>query len=101
MKRDGFEGPFCWYKAMTENWQHEADAKLPEARDVVNVPTLFIGCKQDTLCRPEAMYQSIEKGFLPQLERAEMIDAAHWVTYEKPAEVVGRMEEWLKRKFAL
>jgi soluble epoxide hydrolase/lipid-phosphate phosphatase len=34
------------------------------------------------------------------LEQSKMIDAAHWVTYEKPAEVVSRLEEWLKRKFA-
>ena len=78
MQRDGFEAPVCWYKATT----------------------LYIGCKQDIVCRPEAMYESIQKGLLPQLEQSEMIDAAHWVTYEKPAEVVSRLEEWLKRKFA-
>jgi pimeloyl-ACP methyl ester carboxylesterase len=100
MKRDGFEAPVCWYKAMTGNLQHEVDAKLPEGRDVVNVPALYIGCKQDVVCRPETMYESIQKGLLPQLEQTEMIDAAHWATYEKPAEVVSRLEEWLKRKFA-
>ncbi|CAI9626171.1 hypothetical protein GT037_004568 [Alternaria burnsii] len=100
MQRDGFEAPVCWYKATTTNLQHESDAKLPEGRDIVNVPSLYIGCKQDIVCRPEAMYESIQKGLLPQLEQSEMIDAAHWVTYEKPAEVVSRLEEWLKRKFA-
>jgi pimeloyl-ACP methyl ester carboxylesterase len=100
MRRDGFEAPVCWYKATTRNLQHNVDVKLPEDRDVVNVPTLYIGCKQDVVCRPEIMYESINKGLLPQLEQAEMIDAGHWAAYEKPAEVVTRLEEWLKRKFA-
>lgn len=100
MARDGFEAPVCWYKAMTGNLQHQVDVKLPEGREIVNVPTLYIGCREDVVCRPEAMYESIKKGLLPQLEQADMIDAAHWATYEKPAEVVKRLEDWLKRKFA-
>ncbi|KAF2126228.1 alpha/beta-hydrolase [Dothidotthia symphoricarpi CBS 119687] len=100
MTRDGFEGPQCWYRATTENYQSEAHKQLPEGAEKVNVPLLYIGCKQDPVCRPETMYSAIKAGLLPKLEQAEMIDAAHWVAYEKPEEVVVRMEGWLKKHYA-
>ncbi|KAF1934978.1 alpha/beta-hydrolase [Clathrospora elynae] len=99
MSRDGFEGPQCWYKATSQNHQHECDKELPGGIDVVQVPALYIGCKQDAVCRPEAMYESIQKGLLPKLEQAEMIDAAHWSSYEAPQEVVMRLEAWLKKNY--
>jgi pimeloyl-ACP methyl ester carboxylesterase len=99
MRRDGFEGPLCWYKVWTQNYQLQCDRELPEDRDKVEVPVLYIGCKEDAVCRPEIMYESIEKGLLPHLEQAEMIDAAHWVPYEKPQEVVTRIEDWIKRHY--
>jgi soluble epoxide hydrolase/lipid-phosphate phosphatase len=99
MHRDGFEGPQCWYFATIQNYQYEADAALQD-HSVVNVPALFIGCTQDAVCRSEAVYSSIQAGLLPHLEQAELIDAAHWVPYEKPQEVATRMESWLVRHFA-
>jgi soluble epoxide hydrolase/lipid-phosphate phosphatase len=100
MSRDGFEGALCWYKAATENLQHQADKDLPEGVDKVEVPLLFIGAKHDAVCRPEAMYPSIQAGLLPKLEQAEMIDAAHWTPYEAPEEVARDIEGWLKKNFA-
>jgi soluble epoxide hydrolase/lipid-phosphate phosphatase len=100
MSRDGFEGPQCWYKATTQQIQTESDKKLPEGVDRVNVPTLYIGAKGDPVCRPETMYPAIQAGLLPHLEQAEMVDAAHWVAYEAPAEIVTRIESWLKKHFA-
>lgn len=97
--RDGFEGAQCWYRATKENYQYEADKNLPEGRDTVNVPVLYIGAKDDAVCRPEALIPSIQKGLLPHLEQAEMIDAGHWVPYEKPQELVERIEPWLKKHF--
>lgn len=99
MNRDGFEGAQCWYRAMKENYQYEADKSLPESADKVNVPVLYIGATDDAVCRPEALYPAIQKGLLPHLEQAKMIDAAHWVPYEKPDEVVERIEPWLKKHF--
>ena len=99
MTRDGFEGPLCWYKATTENLQQESDKNLPKEVDKVEVPTLYIGATEDPVCRPEAMYPAIQAGLLPHLEQAKMIEAAHWVTYEKPQEVVERIEDWLKRTY--
>ncbi|OAK97106.1 alpha/beta-hydrolase [Phaeosphaeriaceae sp. SRC1lsM3a] len=100
MTRDGFEGAQCWYKATTENIQHECDKNLPAGADKVEVPLLYIGAKDDAVCRPEVMYPAIQGGLLPQLEQAEMIDAAHWVPYEAPDEIVSRMKSWLATHFA-
>jgi pimeloyl-ACP methyl ester carboxylesterase len=100
MNRDGFEGPQCWYIATKDNYHIQADKDLPEDADKVDVPVLYIGCKDDAVCRPEAMHGSIQAGLLPKLEEAEMIDAAHWVTYEQPGEVVKRIEIWLQKHYA-
>ncbi|KAF2030770.1 alpha/beta-hydrolase [Setomelanomma holmii] len=100
MRRDGFDGPQCWYKAAVFQKQYECDSLLPEAVDKVNVPMLYIGAKDDAVCRPEAMYPYIQAGLLPHLEQAEMIDASHWVPYEKPQEVVDRIEPWLTKHYA-
>lgn len=100
MSRDGFEGAQCWYIATKDNYHLQSDRKIPESADRVDVPVLYVGCKDDAVCRGEIMNASIEAGLLPKLEQAEMIDAAHWVTYEKPEEVVKRIEDWLKRHYA-
>lgn len=99
MTRDGFEGPQCWYKATTENVQYECDKDLPEGVDKVEVPLLYIGAKDDAVCRPETMYPAIQSGLLPQLEQTDMLDAAHWVPYEVPEEVVSSMKKWLGTYF--
>jgi soluble epoxide hydrolase/lipid-phosphate phosphatase len=98
-RRDGFEGPQCWYKAVMANYQSQTEKQLPEGADKVTVPVLYIGCKDDGVCRPEVMDSSIQAGLLPQLEQADMIDAAHWIMYEQPTEVIERMEDWLQRHF--
>ncbi|KAI8942005.1 hypothetical protein NX059_000113 [Plenodomus lindquistii] len=99
-KSDGMTAPLNWYKATTLQHQHASDSALPETTDKVTVPVLYIGCKEDPVCRPEGLIPSIRAGLLPNLEQAEMIDAAHWVTYEKPKEVVTRIEGWLKKSFS-
>ena len=100
MRRDGFEAPVCWYKSMTTNVQIESEAKLPDDRNVVNVPALYFGGTGDFVCRPEIMAESIQKGLLPHLEHAGMIEAGHWTPYEAPNEVVSKMEAWLKKNYA-
>jgi soluble epoxide hydrolase/lipid-phosphate phosphatase len=100
MRRDGFEAPLCWYKAMTTNVQSDSDAAVPDDRQKVNVPTLYFGGTQDCVCRPEMMHQAVQNGLLPHLENAGMIEAGHWTPYEKPDEVVAKLEPWLKKNYA-
>jgi soluble epoxide hydrolase/lipid-phosphate phosphatase len=98
--RDGFEAPVCWYKVTTENHTYESDKHLPESADKVNVPVLYMGGKEDAVCRPEAMNPFIEAGLLPHLEQASMIDASHWTPYEASEEVAGNIKSWLGKNFA-
>lgn len=98
--RDGFEGAVCWYKVNTENHQYESDKQLPESADKVNVPVLYMGGKDDAVCRPEAMIPAIKAGLLPQLEQANLIDAAHWTPYEASEEVSANIKSWLAKHFA-
>lgn len=98
MTRDGFEGPQCWYRATVLNYQSASDKELPRDRMVVKVPALYIGAKDDPVCRPEIM-NSYKAQLLPHLEEAEIVDAAHWVPYEAPDEVVKRIAPWLKKTF--
>lgn len=99
LTRDGFDGPQCWYKSTKDGIQSGVDAALPEERDKVNVPTLYVGCKWDAVCRPEGMAQSKLNGWLPDLEETPMLDSAHWSPYEVPEEIAGYLGDWLKRKF--
>jgi soluble epoxide hydrolase / lipid-phosphate phosphatase len=98
-KRDGFEGPQCWYRARYLGYEYEVDKNLPEDRDTVNVPTLFVGGKDDFVCRPEALQPHIEAGLLPKLEQKPLLDAGHWTTLEVPGELVSHIKLWLKKNF--
>ncbi|KAF2641157.1 alpha/beta-hydrolase [Massarina eburnea CBS 473.64] len=99
MTRDGFGGPLCWYLATVENHQYNTTKDLPKEVDTVNVPTLYIGCKEDVVCRPEGMIPAKAAGLLPHLEESPLVDCAHWCAYEKPEEIVKNMEPWLKKTF--
>lgn len=64
------------------------------------MPALYFGGKEDFVCRPELMQEAVQRGMLPQLENAGLIEAGHWTPYEAPQEVVAKMEAWLKKTFA-
>lgn len=99
LSKDGFEGAQCWYIATKDNYQTQCDKELPEGRDKVDVPVLYIGSKYDAVCRPEAMAQSKQLGWLPDLEETPMIDAAHWSPFERPQDIAKYMADWLQRKY--
>ncbi|KAI1453928.1 alpha/beta-hydrolase [Annulohypoxylon moriforme] len=98
-QRDGFEAPLCYYKANNSNVQYEDGKTVPQSNLAVKVPTLFVGCTQDPVCRPEMMAPAKEKGMLPDLEEAT-IDSRHWCPMEKPDEVAALIKSFLEKKFA-
>lgn len=98
MKRDGFEGPQCWYRAQVGNVNLESQKALPQDRDVVKVPTLFIGGAQDTVCLSKAIYGPQQAGLLPHLT-IEEIDAGHWSMLAKPKEFGEILTKWLKENY--
>lgn len=97
--RDGFAGPQCWYVAMNENVQHGVDKQLLATVDKVNVLALYIGANGDAVCRRESTYPLVEQEYLPDYTETELIDASHWVPYEKPEEVAARLKLWLVERF--
>jgi soluble epoxide hydrolase/lipid-phosphate phosphatase len=96
MQRDGFEGPQCWYRAMTENNHYEVEKSIPPESLKVNVPMLFIGCTNDPVCPLELIRIPESQGLLPDLTVKE-IESGHWATMEKPTEVEETFRQWLKR----
>lgn len=39
-----------------------------------------------------------DQGLVPDLEE-KVVDAGHWVLYEKPDEIADLITDWLQRKF--
>lgn len=96
-QRDGFDGPVCYYRAITEHIQHEQEKAIPKERLVVNVPVLYFGCSQDAVCRPESLKPAKEGGFLPDLEEV-MLDCSHWSPLEAPGPIAGAIHDFISRK---
>ena len=97
MEEGGFAAPFCWYKASVQNVQSEEDAKLPTGTGKIDTPVLYIGCTGDSVCRTETIRGPQGAGLLPDLTVHE-IESNHWCPYEKPEEVAGLIEEFLREK---
>ncbi|PSN61807.1 epoxide hydrolase [Corynespora cassiicola Philippines] len=98
-ERDGFEAPFCWYKAMKNNIQDEDDAKIPDGNYKIEVPVLFIGATGDAVCRIDIIEAGKKQGLLPDLEE-KVIESGHWSPMEKPEEIATLMKDFLGRRFA-
>jgi len=91
-EKGGFTGPINWYRNWSRNWASTADE-----RQVVDVPTLFIGARDDVIIAPhhiEAM-----KPHVPDLETHMLDDCGHWTQQEKPDEVNSLLLDWLGRRF--
>jgi pimeloyl-ACP methyl ester carboxylesterase len=95
MKRDSFEGPQQWYRAMLNGEQDEASKAIPKENYVVHVPTLFIGGTRDMAARPENLIPSQKAGLLPHLKTVT-VDAGHWALLDKPTEFGEALTGWLK-----
>lgn len=105
LSRGGFEGPVQYYHSLANNTMLEDERALCTAEDGsdrdlrrIEVPVLYIGQTGDWVCRTDLMGPAKEQGLVPDLEE-EVVDAGHWVLYEKPGEVVRLIGEWLGRKF--
>lgn len=98
MSRDGLEGPVQYYVSLAENTMIEDERELAEKKDgtKVEVPMLYIGQTGDWVCRTDLMGDS--KGLVGDLEE-KVVEAGHWVLYEKPKEIADTIGEWLGRKF--
>lgn len=102
LSRDGLEGPVCYYHALKNNSMLEDEKLLCKSDDrreqVIDVPLLYIGQTGDWVCRTDLMSDTQKLGLVPDLEE-KVIDAGHWVLYEKPEEVANTIQDWLSRRF--
>jgi len=99
-REGGFMAPTCWYRVMAEGYQNESEKWLSEAgsdRAKVTHPYLFVGCKDDVVCRADAIEGPRKAGLVPDCT-VKVVDSGHWVLYEKPDEVAGIIVEWLGEK---
>ncbi|KAF2184221.1 alpha/beta-hydrolase [Zopfia rhizophila CBS 207.26] len=96
MRRDGFEGPQCWYKAMARNVQFETEKEISKENLLIKNPCLYISSTGDAVCRTDRMEPV--KQLVPDCT-IKIVEANHWNTYEKPEEVREHIATWLKEKY--
>ena len=96
MRRDGFDGPQCWYRATAQNIQSEAEKEIPKDNYLIRDPCLYISSTGDAVCRTDGMEHV--KQLVPDLT-TYIVEANHWGTYEKPGEVREHIANWLKEKY--
>ncbi|PSR87081.1 hypothetical protein PHLCEN_2v5251 [Hermanssonia centrifuga] len=97
--KNGFEGPLCWYKIMTNNIQGEDDKKIPSTQVVPpsSSPIFFGAAKQDRICLPEIGYQTFsDKSFNNHTVTTHEYDADHWLILSKPDEINRDLEAWIE-----
>lgn len=102
MSKAGFEAPVQYYHSLARNTMLEDERELCKAADgsdkKITVPLLYIGQTGDWVCRTDQMGPAKEQGLVVDLEE-KVVDAGHWVLYEKPEEIASLIAEWLQRKF--
>jgi pimeloyl-ACP methyl ester carboxylesterase len=102
MSKAGFEAPVQYYHSLAKNTMLEDERDLCKASDSsdrkITVPLLYIGQTGDWVCRTDQMGPAKEQGLVEDLEE-KVVDAGHWVLYEKPDEIAGLITDWLQRKF--
>lgn len=95
MRRDGFEGPVCWYKCKGLGHQ---DVESDPSNLVVKVPTLFLGYPEDAVCIKEAILPSVKAGLLPHLTNITL-EGGHWGLVEHPKEFGEAVTQWLDTNY--
>lgn len=102
LSRDGLEGPVNYYHSLKNNTMLEDERALcntenDQARKI-EVPLLYIGQTGDWVCRTDLMSDAKDQGLVSDIEE-KVVDAGHWVMYEKPEEIAKLLRDWLTRKF--
>jgi soluble epoxide hydrolase / lipid-phosphate phosphatase len=97
-KKDGFEAPLAWYRAMVSNVHYEEEKAFSAESYIVTVPTLYVGSSEDKVCLTAGIYPPKEQGLLPQLT-IEELQATHWSILSKPKEMGEVITKWLKKTF--
>ncbi|CAF9905781.1 MAG: hypothetical protein GOMPHAMPRED_003368 [Gomphillus americanus] len=102
LSKDGLEGPVNYYHSLKNNTMLDDERLLCNSPNdqlrKIEVPLLYIGTTGDWVCRTDLMSDAKKLGLAPDCEE-KVIDAGHWVMYEKPDEVASRIQDWLLKRF--
>ena len=89
-ENSGFTGPINWYRNWTHNWR-----QLEGYDDVIDIPTLFIGARDDVVISLDHIENM--KALVPNLELHMIDNCGHWSQQEHPETVNRLMIDWLQR----
>ena len=96
-RQSGLRGMINWYRAspliVAEPGVPVHVPEPPPERFEVRCPHLLIWGMNDTALLPEAT-QGLE-AFAPDLTRAEIKDADHWLLHQKPKEIARIVSDWM------
>lgn len=90
--RTGFTGGLNWYRALRKDFEEAQGSEY-----VIDKPALMISSADDWFFM-RGSTDGLEE-LLPQVEKHEILDAAHSIQQEKTAEVTGLLISWLTRQF--
>ncbi|KAK4225533.1 putative epoxide hydrolase [Podospora fimiseda] len=91
-ERNGIHGPLNWYRTWEVNFQEEREL-INEGRLKISQPALIVTASRD-IALPPAMAAGMDKWVERLMRRG--VEASHWAIWEKPEEVNGYIEEFLK-----
>ena len=97
-RQSGLKGMINWYRAsplvVADPGKPKPMPDLPLERLRVHCPHLLIWADGDTALLPVST-ESLD-AFAPDLTRASIEDADHWVLHQKPDDVVQIIRQWLR-----
>lgn len=93
MKRDGFNGPFNYYRAFINHGDPQLE-KATLAGPAVEVPTLYVGYTDDLVCRKENILRPQAGGLLPHLTNVTL-QGGHWGLIQDPEPFGRAYTAWL------
>ncbi|KAK5561233.1 hypothetical protein LTR46_000038 [Exophiala xenobiotica] len=101
MRRDGFDAPLRWYRALTFGFQDEANAAAaaPENAMVVKCPMLFVCGGEDVGSREEDFDDQVKAGLILDATKVVVDNVGHWSMLAQPEEFGSKIVDWLREKY--
>jgi len=89
----GIAAPLCWYKVVTSSVDMEDSKRIPQDKNVVNLPVFFGAAKNDPVAIPVLGKGSVQK-FCPN-NTIKDYDAGHWLIWEARDELNADLADWI------